>query len=99
MARVAKLLARVEAPHFIGQDWHMYLIYVSYITSHGQLADSAQRLCSRLASIFIGAGGYQRFETDLSRPQKEDYRIKPDHTDLIRKQVTLSPLKSKSRAV
>jgi hypothetical protein len=41
----------------------MRLDYVSYVTSHGKLADTAQCLGSRLSSTFIDGGVHPRFGT------------------------------------
>ncbi len=49
-------------PH-IGQDLLMHLDHVSYVTSHDQLADTVQRLGSRLGSTFVDGGIHPRFGT------------------------------------
>jgi hypothetical protein len=41
----------------------MRLDYVSYVTSHDQLADTVQRLGSRLGSAFVDGGIHPRFGT------------------------------------
>ena len=51
------------APISIGQDLPMRLDHVSYVTSHDQLADTVQRLGSRLGSTFVDGGVYPRFGT------------------------------------
>ena len=45
-----------EHAPFIGQDFPMRLDHVSYVTSHDQLADTVQRLGSRLGSTFVDGG-------------------------------------------
>ena len=41
----------------------MRLDHVSYVTSHDQLADTVQRLGSRLGSTFVDGGVHPRFGT------------------------------------
>ncbi len=41
----------------------MRLDHVAYVTSHGQLADTVQRLGSRLGSAFVDDGLHPRFGT------------------------------------
>jgi hypothetical protein len=41
----------------------MHLDHVSYVTSHDQLADTVQRLGSRLGSTFVDGGVHPRFGT------------------------------------
>ena len=41
----------------------MHLDHISYVTSHGQLADTVQRLGSRLGSTFVDGGIHPRFGT------------------------------------
>lgn len=41
----------------------MYLDHVSYVTSHEQLADTVQRLGSRLGTTFVDGGIHPRFGT------------------------------------
>lgn len=41
----------------------MRLDHISYVTSHGQLADTVQRLGSRLGSTFVDGGIHPRFGT------------------------------------
>jgi hypothetical protein len=41
----------------------MHLDHVSYVTSHNQLADTVQRLGSRLGSAFVDGGIHPRFGT------------------------------------
>jgi hypothetical protein len=45
------------------QNWHMRLDHVSYVTSHEQLADTVQRLGSRLGTTFVDGGIHPRFGT------------------------------------
>ncbi len=51
------------APLGIGQDFPMRLDHVSYVTTHDQLADTVQRLGSRLGSTFVDGGIHPRFGT------------------------------------
>ena len=44
-------------------DFPMRLDHVSYVTSHDQLADTVQRLGSRLGSTFVDGGVHPRFGT------------------------------------
>ena len=41
----------------------MRLDHISYVTSHDQLADTVQRLGSRLGSTFVDGGVHPRFGT------------------------------------
>jgi hypothetical protein len=45
------------------QNKHMRLDHVSYVTSHDQLADTVQRLGSRLGTTFVDGGIHPRFGT------------------------------------
>ncbi len=45
------------------QNSSMHLDHVSYVTSHDQLADTVQRLGSRLGSTFVDGGIHPRFGT------------------------------------
>jgi hypothetical protein len=45
------------------QNYPMRLDHVSYVTSHEQLADTVQRLGSRLGSTFVDGGIHPRFGT------------------------------------
>ncbi len=45
------------------QNSGMHLDHVSYVTSHHQLADTVQRLGSRLGSAFVDGGIHPRFGT------------------------------------
>jgi hypothetical protein len=45
------------------QNYPMRLDHVSYVTSHDQLADTVQRLGSRLGSTFVDGGIHPRFGT------------------------------------
>jgi len=45
------------------QNSTMRLDHVSYVTSHDQLADTVQRLGSRLGSAFVDGGIHPRFGT------------------------------------
>jgi hypothetical protein len=45
------------------QNSPMRLDHVSYVTSHDQLADTVQRLGSRLGSTFVDGGIHPRFGT------------------------------------
>jgi hypothetical protein len=45
------------------QNYLMRLDHVSYVTSHEQLADTVQRLGSRLGSTFVDGGIHPRFGT------------------------------------
>jgi hypothetical protein len=45
------------------QNSTMRLDHVSYVTSHDQLADTVQRLGSRLGSTFVDGGIHPRFGT------------------------------------
>ena len=47
----------------MGQDASMRLDHVSYVTTHNQLADTVQRLGSRLGSTFVDGGVHPRFGT------------------------------------
>ena len=47
----------------MGQNSTMRLDHVSYVTSHDQLADTVQRLGSRLGSTFVDGGIHPRFGT------------------------------------
>jgi hypothetical protein len=47
----------------LGQNSPMRLDHVSYVTSHDQLADTVQRLGSRLGSTFVDGGIHPRFGT------------------------------------
>ena len=42
----------------------MRLDHVSYVTSHDQLADTVQRLGSRLGSTFVDGGVHPRLELE-----------------------------------
>lgn len=48
---------------FLRQNYPMRLDHVSYVTSHEQLADTVQRLGSRLESTFVDGGIHPRFGT------------------------------------
>lgn len=52
-----------KAPLRIGQNSPMRLDHVSYVTSHDQLADTIQRLGSRIGSAFVDGGVHPRFGT------------------------------------
>ena len=45
------------------QNYSMRLDHVSYVTSHDQLADTVQRLGSRLGTTFVDGGIHPRFGT------------------------------------
>jgi len=45
------------------QNYSMRLDHISYVTSHDQLADTVQRLGSRLGSTFVDGGIHPRFGT------------------------------------
>ena len=45
------------------QNSHMRLDHISYVTSHDQLADTVQRLGSRLGTTFVDGGIHPRFGT------------------------------------
>ena len=45
------------------QNVHMRLDHISYVTSHDQLADTVQRLGSRLSTTFVDGGIHPRFGT------------------------------------
>jgi len=47
----------------IGQNLSMRLDHISYVTSHNQLADTVQRLGSRLGCTFVDGGIHPRFGT------------------------------------
>ena len=47
----------------MGHYFPMRLDHVSYVTSHAQLADTVQRLGSRLGSTFVDGGIHPRFGT------------------------------------
>jgi hypothetical protein len=47
----------------MGQDFPMRLDYVSYVTSHDLLAQTVQRLGSRLGSTFVDGGVHPRYGT------------------------------------
>jgi len=47
----------------MGQNYPMRLDHISYVTSHEQLADTVQRLGSRLGSAFVDGGIHPRFGT------------------------------------
>ncbi len=51
------------APPDIVQNCAMRLDHISYVTSHDQLADTVQRLGSRLGSTFVDGGIHPRFGT------------------------------------
>ncbi len=61
MRESTRKLAKI--PDFLGQDKHMKLDHVSYATSHDQLADTVQRLGSRLGTTFVDGGIHPRFGT------------------------------------
>ena len=52
-----------EPPLAMVQNSTMRLDHVSYVTSHDQLADTVQRLGSRLGSTFVDGGIHPRFGT------------------------------------
>ena len=58
-----RLLGWSSAPLVIRQNSTMRLDHVSYVTSHDQLADTVQRLGSRLGSTFVDGGIHPRFGT------------------------------------
>ena len=45
------------------QNISMRLDHISYVTSHDQLADTVQRLGSRIGSTFVDGGIHPRFGT------------------------------------
>jgi hypothetical protein len=45
------------------QNYSMRLDHISYVTSHDQLADTVQRLGSRIGSTFVDGGIHPRFGT------------------------------------
>jgi hypothetical protein len=51
------------APPLMVQNCPMRLDHVSYVTSHNQLADTVQRLGSRLGTTFVDGGIHPRFGT------------------------------------
>lgn len=54
----------------------MRLDHVSYVTSHDQLADTVQRLGSRLGSTFVDGGVHPRFGTrNFTLPLKEGHYL------------------------
>jgi hypothetical protein len=54
----------------------MYLDHVSYVTSHDQLADTVQRLGSRIGSTFVDGGIHPRFGTrNFTAPLKNGQYI------------------------
>lgn len=54
----------------------MRLDHVSYVTSHDQLADTVQRLGSRLGSAFVDGGVHPRFGTrNFTLPLKEGHYL------------------------
>ena len=60
---LAPPLIMVKSTPWIGQDLLMRLDHVSYVTSHDQLADTVQRLGSRLGTTFVDGGVHPRFGT------------------------------------
>jgi hypothetical protein len=50
------------------QNNSMRLDHVSYVTSHDQLADTVQRLGSRLGTTFVDGGIHPRFGTHVTSP-------------------------------
>ena len=54
----------------------MRLDHISYVTSHDQLADTVQRLGSRLGSTFVDGGVHPRFGTrNFTLPLKDSHYI------------------------
>ena len=64
------------APLAMVQNSTMRLDHVSYVTSHDQLADTVQRLGSRLGSTFVDGGIHPRFGTrNFTAPLKNGQYI------------------------
>jgi len=55
--------AMVKLAQFIVQNIPMRFDHISYVTSHDQLADTVQRLGSRLGTTFVDGGIHPRFGT------------------------------------
>jgi hypothetical protein len=54
----------------------MHLDHVSYVTTHDQLADTVQRLGSRLGSTFVDGGVHPRFGTrNFTMPLTDGYYV------------------------
>ena len=71
----------------------MRLDHVSYVTSHDQLADTVQRLGSRLGSTFVDGGVHPRFGTrNFTLPLQNGQYIEVvcllDHPTTVEKAIT-----------